>query len=113
MHQNQRLAALDEFGCAENVLPVANSFPQEMEKREFCYACLGFQYDGSEPAHRHWSTDNSIDGMREFSTKLSEPLGQKLQLAPARPHGGAQTGQIEGIPIIESAPCLASKPGIM
>ncbi|MFK3690814.1 manganese catalase family protein [Agrobacterium tumefaciens] len=94
MHQNQWLAALEELGGAQNVFPIPNSFPQEMEKQEFSYAYLGFQYDGSEPASGRWSAGNSIDGKGEFSTVRSEPLGQKPQLSPARPDGGAQTEQV-------------------
>ncbi|EKJ95023.1 catalase [Bradyrhizobium lupini HPC(L)] len=55
---------------------------------------MGFQYDGSEPAQGRWSTGASIDGKGEFSTKISEPLGQKPELGPAKPGGGAQKEQM-------------------
>lgn len=94
MHQNQWLAALEELGGAKSVFPIPNSFPQELEQQEFSYAYLGFQYDGSEPAQGRWSTGASIDGKGEFSTKISEPLGQKPELGPAKPGGGAQQEQM-------------------
>ncbi|MBA8801139.1 Mn-containing catalase [Agrobacterium sp. RC10-4-1] len=94
MHQNQWLAALEELGGAKNVFPIPNSFPQELEQQEFSYAYLGFQYDGSEPAQGRWSTGPSIDGKGELSTKISEPLGQKPELGPAKPGGGAQKEQM-------------------
>ncbi|QKJ94698.1 manganese catalase family protein [Agrobacterium pusense] len=94
MHQNQWLAALEELGGAKNVFPIPNSFPQELEQQEFSYSYLGFQYDGSEPAQGRWSTGPSIDGKGELSTKISEPLGQKPELGPAKPGGGAQKEQM-------------------
>ncbi|MFB0688910.1 manganese catalase family protein [Agrobacterium pusense] len=94
MHQNQWLAALEELGGAKSVFPIPNSFPQELEQQEFSYAYLGFQYDGSEPAQGRWSTGASIDGKGELSTKISEPLGQKPELGPAKPGGGAQKEQM-------------------
>ena len=94
MHQNQWLAALEELGEAKGVFPIPNSFPQEMEQQEFSYAYLGFQFDGSEPAQGRWSTGDSIDGKGAFSSRISEPLGQKPELAPAKPGGGAQKEQM-------------------
>ncbi|MBB2908525.1 Mn-containing catalase [Rhizobium sp. RAS22] len=94
MHQNQWLAALEELGGAKSAFPIPNSFPQELEQQGFSYAYLGFQYDGSEPAQGRWSTGASIDGKGDFSTKISEPLGQKPELGPAKPGGGAQKEQM-------------------
>lgn len=94
MHQNQWLAALEELGGAKSVFPIPNSFPQELEQQEFSYTYLGFQYRGAEPAQGRWSTGASIDGKGEFSTKISEPLGQKPELDPAKPGGGAQKEQM-------------------
>ncbi|WP_312942982.1 manganese catalase family protein [Agrobacterium pusense] len=94
MHQNQWLAALEELGGAKSVFPIPNSFPQELEQQDFSYTYLGFQYRGTEPAQGRWSTGASIDGKGEFSTKISEPLGQKPELGPAKPGGGAQKEQM-------------------
>ncbi len=43
--------------------------------REFSYAYLGFQQDGSEPAPGRWSEGQSMDGKGEFTTKVMKPLG--------------------------------------
>lgn len=91
MHQQQWLAAIEEMGGAA-VLPIPNSFPQEQEAQEFSYAYLGHMTDGSIPTGR-WSEGPSMDGTAEFSARISEPLGGKPQLAPARPDGGAQQEQ--------------------
>ncbi|WAC27152.1 manganese catalase family protein [Ancylobacter sp. SL191] len=91
MHQQQWLAAIEEMGGAA-VLPIPNSFPQEQENSDFSYVYLGHMTDGSIPTGR-WSEGASIDGTSEFSARVSEPLGGKPQLAPARPDGGAQQEQ--------------------
>jgi Mn-containing catalase len=92
MHQQQWLAAIEDMGGSAN-LPIPNSFPQEDENQEFSYVYLGHMTDGSIPEGR-WSSGASIDGKGSFSSQVSQPLGDKPSLAPARPDGGAQTGQI-------------------
>jgi Mn-containing catalase len=94
MHQNQWLAALEELGGPTEVFPIPNSHPQAEEKREFSYAFLGFQQDGSEPAWGRWSEGTSMDGKDSFTSRPMEPLGQKPDLGPARPGGGAQSEQL-------------------
>ncbi len=91
MHQQQWLAAIEEMGGAA-VLPIPNSFPQEEENRDFSYVYLGHMIDGTIPTGR-WSEGPSMDGTAEFSARISEPLGGKPQLAPARPDSGAQQEQ--------------------
>lgn len=91
MHQQQWLAAIEEMGGLA-ALPIPNSFPQEQENRDFSYVYLGHMTDGSIPTGR-WSEGPSMDGTAEFSARISEPLGGKPQLAPARPDGGAQQEQ--------------------
>lgn len=91
MHQQQWLAAIEELGGDAN-LPIPDSFPQEQENREFSYVYLGHMTDGSIPQGR-WSEGESIDGKGQFSARVSEPLGGKPSLAPARPDGGAQAAQ--------------------
>jgi Mn-containing catalase len=93
MHQNQWMAAIEELGGLENVMPIPNSFPQEEENQEFSYAHLGFKKDDSEPASGRWSSGTSIDGNGEFSTRPMEPLGEEPQLGRARPNSGAQAEQ--------------------
>lgn len=93
MHQNQWMAALEELGGA-SAFPIPNSHPQDQELREFSYAYLGFQQDGSEPAPGRWSEGQSMDGKGEFTTKVMKPLGGIPSLGPAKPNSGAQAEQI-------------------
>jgi Mn-containing catalase len=94
MHQNQWLAALEELGGPTEVFPIPNSFPQEQENRDFSYAFLGFQNDGSEPVQGRWSSGNSIDGNDNFSSRPMKPMGEKPNLGRANPNSGAQAEQI-------------------
>lgn len=94
MHQNQWLAAIEELGGNQNVYPIPNSHPQEEENREFSYAFLGFQQDGSEPPQGRWSEGQSIDGNGTFSSRPMEPPGEEPSLGRARPNSGAQAEQL-------------------
>ena len=94
MHQNQWMAAIEELGGNENVFPIPNSHPQQEENREFSYAFLGFQQDGSEPPRGRWSDGRSIDGNDSFSSRRMEPLGEEPQLGRAKPNSGAQAEQL-------------------
>jgi Mn-containing catalase len=91
MHQQQWLAAIEDMGGDVN-LPIPDSFPQEQEHTDFSYVYLGHMVDGSIPEGR-WSSGPSIDGRGTFSAQVSQPLGGKPSLAPARPDGGAQQAQ--------------------
>ena len=62
MHQNPWLAAFEELGGSDGAFPIPNSFPQEMENRDFSYAFVGFQNDGSDPVAGRWSSGPSLDG---------------------------------------------------
>jgi Mn-containing catalase len=95
MHQNQWLAAIEELGGTAGAFPIPNSFPQEEEKQEFSYAFLGFQADRSDPVAGRWSEGRSADGKGEFKAiPMTEALGQKPVLGPAKPGGGAQVEQM-------------------
>ncbi|MDX1218287.1 catalase [Sinorhizobium medicae] len=94
MHQNQWLAAIEELGGGQGVFPIPNSFPQDQEQQEFSYAFLGFQQDGSDPVAGRWSQGTSIDGKGSFKAGSIMPMGEKPQLAPAKPRGGAQKEQM-------------------
>lgn len=94
MHQNQWMAAIEELGGPEKVLPIPNSFPQEQENQEFNYVFLGFQQDGSEPPAGRWSKGKSIDGNNTFSSRPMEPLGDEPALGRARSNSGAQEEQM-------------------
>jgi Mn-containing catalase len=91
MHQQQWLAAIEEMGGSAN-LPIPDSFPQDQENADFSYVYLGHMTDGSIPQGR-WSEGESLDGKGRFSAQVSEPLGGKPVLAPARPDSGAQAAQ--------------------
>jgi Mn-containing catalase len=91
MHQQQWLAVIEELGDTDN-LPIPNSFPQELENREFSYVYLGHRTDGTIPQGR-WSEGPSIDGRGRFSAMPSQPLGEEPRLAPARDDAGAQSSQ--------------------
>lgn len=92
MHQQQWLAAIEDMGGLAKSLPIPNSFPQSQENTEFSYVYLGHMVDGTIPEGR-WSKGQSLDGKGEFSAAVSQPLGGKPSLAPARPDGGAQSEQ--------------------
>jgi len=94
MHQNQWLAAIEELGGNENVYPIPNSHPQDEENRDFSYAFLGFQQDGSEPVQGRWSSGQSIDGNDAFTSRPMEPLGEVPNLGRAKPKSGAQAEQL-------------------
>lgn len=91
MHQQQWLAAIEEMGGSAN-LPIPDSFPQDQENADFSYVYLGHMTDGAIPQGR-WSEGESLDGKGRFSAQVSEPLGGKPVLAPARPDSGAQAAQ--------------------
>jgi Mn-containing catalase len=91
LHQQQWQAAIEELGGDAN-LPIPDSFSQSKENREFSYVYLGHMTDGSIPQGR-WSEGESIDGKGRFTPRISEPLGGKPSLAPARPDGGGQKAQ--------------------
>jgi Mn-containing catalase len=93
MHQNQWMAAIEELGGLEEVMPIPNSFPVEEEAQEFSYAYLGFRPDGSEPARGRWSEGSSIDGQGEFSVRAMEPMGEEPELAPPPENSGEQRAQ--------------------
>jgi Mn-containing catalase len=93
MHQNQFMAALEDLGGLEAMMPIPNSFEGE-EPEEFRYAYLGFQQDGSEPAQGRWSEGPAPDGEGQFETRHMEPLGEEPALGRARPGSGAQVEQM-------------------
>lgn len=94
MHQNQFMAALEDLGGLETVMPIPNSFPRSDEMEEYGYAYLGFMQDGSEPAQGRWSEGPSPDGEGTFETRHMEPQGEEPDLGRAREGSGAQTEQM-------------------
>jgi Mn-containing catalase len=93
MHQNQWLAVLEELGGPQ-VHPIPNSFPQEMENREYSYAFMTTWRNGETPPPGRWSSGPSIDGRGKFNIK-EQPGAPMPPLGPARPKSGAQNEQIK------------------
>jgi Mn-containing catalase len=92
MHQQQWLAVIEELGGPAKQFPIPNSFPQDKENTEFSYVYLGHMADGTVPEGR-WTSGPSLDGKGQFSAAVSQPLGEKPVLSPARPDSGAQSEQ--------------------
>jgi Mn-containing catalase len=92
MHQQQWLAVIEELGGPAKQFPIPNSFPQDKENTEFSYVYLGHMADGTVPEGR-WTSGPSLDGKGQFSAAVSQPLGGKPVLSPARPDSGAQSEQ--------------------
>ncbi len=93
MHQQQWLAVIEELGGMEKVLPIPNSFPQEMEANRFSYGYFSHMKDGTAPMGR-WTEGPSLDGKGQFEPIVSTPLGDEPVLAKPRPDSGAQAEQI-------------------
>jgi Mn-containing catalase len=93
MHQQQWLAAIDDMGGMESVLPVPNSFPQEQEQQDFSYAFVNCLVDGVAPPQGRWSSGPSMDGKGEFKVVPGVPLGPEPALADPPPDSGAQAEQ--------------------
>lgn len=95
MHQQQWLAVLVELQEQGNVLPIPNSFSQDLEHPDFNYVFLGTNIDPNAPIPQgRWSQGSSLDGKAQFSAVRAIPLGQEPILAPPRPDGFAQTQQM-------------------
>ncbi len=92
MHQQQWLAAIEDMGGEAKNLPIPNSFPQSQETQDYSYVYFGHMIDGSVPEGR-WTSGPSMDGKGEFTARVSEPLGGRPTLAPAREDSGAQAQQ--------------------
>jgi Mn-containing catalase len=96
MHQQQWLAVLEELGGYKGVLPIPNSFPQELEKQEFSYAFFSTSLGEKAPPSGRWTHGPSLDGNGEFSLFVNKPLGQVPHLATPPPEGYATEEQMSG-----------------
>ncbi len=94
MHQNQWMAVIEEIG-GNQVHPIPNSFPQEMENQEYSYAFMSTMRDSSQqPPQGRWSKGKSYDGRGQFS--VTEQPGAPLpDLGPALPKAGVQAEQLQ------------------
>jgi Mn-containing catalase len=88
MHQVLWLAAIEEFGGPEAVLPVPADFPRTKEMGEYAFAFMSYAADPAESTSRQgrWTHGPSVDGKGEFSF-IAEPfaVGQVPHLNPGDP----------------------------
>lgn len=93
MHQQQWLAVIEELGGYEGTLPIPNSFPQELENREWDYVFVSTHKDGVPLTEGRWTSGPSLDGKGRFSQRPAEPQGGVPTLAPPVPEAHAQKEQ--------------------
>lgn len=76
MHQLQWLAAIEELGGAQTVLPVPADFPLEQEKGEYAFAFMSYAQNQNEStsAQGRWAQGPAPDGKGQFSY-IAEPFG--------------------------------------
>jgi Mn-containing catalase len=94
MHQQQWLAVIEELGGHQGVLPIPNSFPQNLEKGEFSYKFFSTLKDPEPAPQARWTSGPSLDGKGEYSVFVNEPMGQEPNLGAPRPEGYAETQQM-------------------
>ena len=81
------------LGGYEQQLPIPNSFPQGQEHSQFSYAFFVHNKAKEVPEGR-WTQGQSLDGKGQYSTMISEPLGEEPTLQKPRSDSGAQTDQM-------------------
>lgn len=94
MHQNQWLAVLEELGGPQGVLPVPNSFPQELENQDVDYSFMSTNIHRPEAPDARWAAGPSIDKKGEFTFEHAKPMGEEPVLAPPIRAGYAQREQM-------------------
>ncbi len=100
MHQNQWLAVIEDLGGMEAVFPIPNSFPQNMEVKDFNYTFVSTQMNDGPIADGRWTKGASMDGKGEFQVARARPLGGEPKLAAPDPRGHAQKEQMTGNGIV-------------
>ena len=93
MHQQQWLAVIEELGGMKS-LPIPNSFPQMSEYKQFDYAFISPNIDGSGTPSGRWTHGESLDGKGEFHVLKAEPYGDEPKLGAPAPKGHAQKEQM-------------------
>ncbi len=96
MHQNQWLAVLEELGGLSGVHPIPNSFPQEMENKEFNYTFISTDINATQSKGDRWAAGPSMDGKGQFRFEKARPYGEEPILGPPMPEGHAQVEQMRG-----------------
>jgi Mn-containing catalase len=103
MHQIQWLAAIEEFGGREAVLPVPADFPQERELATYARAFMAYHQDpaATTSGEGRWASGPAIDGTGTF-TYIAEPFGvgaiPKLQAPPPTNYAGIPNGHTSAEP---------------
>jgi Mn-containing catalase len=102
MHQNQWLAAIEELGGLQYVLPVPGTFPTSKEAREFAYAFMDFSKDPDGASSQgRWASGPSIDGKGSF-TYVADPTAHgevpHLKPPPATIHSSLPDGPVSPEP---------------
>lgn len=92
MHQQQWLAVLEEIGALRDTVP--NTFPRELENRNFNYDFLVTNIHPEESrAQGRWTEGPSLDGYGQFNRERARPHGQEPQLSDAPWQVHAQRAQ--------------------
>jgi Mn-containing catalase len=83
MHQIQWLAAIEEFGCITDVLPIPADFPAAKEKSDYAFAFLSYATKPQETTSGQgcWAQGPTPDGKGSFKY-VAEPfaIGEVPQL---------------------------------
>lgn len=94
MHQNQWLAVLEDLGGVKNVLPIPNSFPQELENQDVNYSFISTNIEKPGDPKTRWTNGESIDGKGHFKFEHLRAMGEEPMLAPPIKEGHAQKEQM-------------------
>lgn len=104
MHQNQWLAAIEEFGGVAQALPVPADFPIDREARQFTYAFLDLSKDPDGASGQgRWASGRSIDGKGDFTYVADpQPHGEAphLKAPPRTIHAGVPGGPVSEEPSV-------------
>ena len=94
MHQQQWLAVIEELGGHEAMLPIPNSFPQNLENQDVNYVYVDTRVGpDAAPLDGRFTTGPSLDGNGSFRLESAAPQGEKPVLGPADPGAFAQNEQ--------------------
>lgn len=107
MHQQQWLAVIEELGGEKGVLPIPNSFPQNLENKEFNHVFLATHVDGQTHPTGRFTEGPTLDGKGNFSIRHLKPQGGPAVLGPPQKEGYAQKEQMVG-----ASPSTIAKVGV-
>jgi Mn-containing catalase len=107
MHQIQWLAAIEEFGGPQAVLPTPADFSPEKEMGEYALAFMAYSQNPAETTsgQGRWAKGPSIDGKGQFRF-IAEPfaVGQEphLKAPPATLHSAPPRGMTSPEPTVKA-----------